>query len=170
MRDHWEEASILLTLLVDKIKGIDADGIDLRFTTGAIELLDSSKTSKFEDAMRNKRAQPRRGLYTDMNQSLGIILSSYLQRLEKKTKSTRLKDIERGSTVIVLTDGKWEGMLQKEAISRTIADFSNSLRQVQGLSLVRRPVSIEFISFGQDEQAISFLERLDHELKAQEIR
>ncbi|KAL8716475.1 MAG: hypothetical protein Q9225_006202 [Loekoesia sp. 1 TL-2023] len=169
MEQHWEEATTVLTTLMKKIKGIDADGVDLWFTTGSVQVRNCTKSSTFVEAMRDKSAMPRKGLHTDMNRSLGAILSSFLQQMKSKPKSTSLRAIERGFTLIVLTDGAWEGMRQKDTIDRTIAHFAQSLREVQGHSLLQRPVSIEFIRFGNDKQAIEYLERLDHDLKFEGI-
>ena len=169
MLEHWDEATTVLSTLMYMVKGIDKDGIDLWFTTGPVQLRNCTKSKQLVEGMKERGAMPRRGLHTDMNRSLGVILSSYLQQMKNKTKSTTLKEIERGFTLIVLTDGTWAGMRQEDAINRTISDFSERLRDIQGHSLIQRPVSIEFIRFGNDARANDFLKRLDHGLKNQEI-
>ncbi|KAG8525536.1 uncharacterized protein KY384_009180 [Bacidia gigantensis] len=170
MNEHWEEATTLLSALIYKTKGIDKDGVDLGFTTGSVQLHNCKTSKKLVEVMKTMGAMPRPGLHTDMNRSLAIILSSYLQRLKKTSSSTTLKDIERGFTLIVLTDGAWtDTQQQQDAIDRTILGFSRSLREIQGYSLVQRPVSIEFIRFGKDERANKSLKRLDFEPKDQDM-
>lgn len=163
MEEHWREATTVLTTLMTKIKEIDKDGIDLWFTTGPVQVHKSTKSKQLAEAMRNKSAMPSQGVHTDMSRPLGNILSSYLGQMKHKPWKN-LRDIARGFTLIVLTDGIWEGMRHEEAILRTIVDFTQSLRQIQGHSLVPRLVSIEFVRFGNDPHAIRVLEGLDKRL------
>lgn len=163
MEVHWYEATRLLEVLVKKAKGVDDDGMDLRFTTGVNSLDGENSAHQFVKSM--ERARPKTGLneraHTDLRSSLGDISEEYIRRLKRRSGSA--KDV----AVIILTDGVWKGMEDPEAVADHIRRFTDQLKNLQNLKL--RPFSIEFIQFGNDEAATKRLRYLDDYLHQQGI-
>ncbi|OBT67421.1 hypothetical protein VE03_03009 [Pseudogymnoascus sp. 23342-1-I1] len=154
MKPHWSHAKFLLKALLLKVAGQDEDGMDLTFTSGKTQVQDKKGESKFIKAMERPDAQPSLQIRTDMKQSLGEIFQKYLDTRRKGSKKL---------TLIVLTDGKWDGMEDKNGVDAKIITFAKQLNEIAG-SLEVRPVSIEFIQFGNDPDATSRLRRLDNHL------
>lgn len=153
MRPHWSNAKYLLETLLLKVAGQDEDGIDLTFTSGKAEVQHGKSKSEFLKAMKRAEAQPSLQIRTDMKKPLGEIFQIYLN--SRKWGNRKL-------TVIVLTDGKWDGMEDKNGVDAKIITFAKQLDKIGGLE--DRPVSIQFIQFGNDPDATSRLRRLDNHL------
>ena len=155
MSPYWYNAKYLLETLVLKATGQDNDGMDLSFTSGNVSVWNGDHVSKFTKAMNDPDAQPRLHMHTDMKKSLGDIFYNYSSEAKKR-------DI-KNLTLIVLTDGKWDGMDDKNGVDTKIIEFAKELQSIVG-NLKDRPVSIEFIQFGDDPNATSRLRRLDDDL------
>lgn len=160
MEAHWYEATQLLEVLVKKARGVDEDGMDLRFTTGNISLNGQSSAHEFVKSMHKARPMTRseERAHTDLRISLGDIGQEYLSKLKRRPD---VKDV----VVIVFTDGIWKGMEYPEAVADHIKQFAGQVEALQ--SLKHRPFSVEFIQFGNDEAATRRLRYLDdclHEL------
>jgi hypothetical protein len=174
MGDFWDEAAELLEVLVMKAKGLDPDGMDLSFTSGPINVRNKDDEKLFTEAMDNHNAKPNDTTPTDMSTPLGDILFSYLQDLKtgnksrdngnKKKKSSSSANERRKLTVIIFTDGIWDGMDNKAQVDNTIIDFSRELEKEVG-RLQKRLVSIEFVQFGNDPDATHRLRHLDNDLR-----
>ncbi|KFZ05322.1 hypothetical protein V501_08467 [Pseudogymnoascus sp. VKM F-4519 (FW-2642)] len=157
MSRYWANAKFLLETLILKAIGQDDNGMDLSFTFGNISVQNSNVVSKFTDAMDDQEARPRDHLHTDMKGSLGDIFYEYFQVAKKRGSWSK------NLTLIVLTDGKWDGMEDKNGVDTMIIEFGNQVQKIFG-NLKHRPVSIEFIQFGYDPNATSRLRRLDDDL------
>lgn len=155
MEAHWYEATQLLEVLVKKAKGVDENGMDLRFTTGDTSLNNQNSAPEFVKSMYRARPKTRskERAHTDLRSSLGDIWQDYLSKLRRRTAN--IKDV----VVIVLTDGIWKGMENPEAVADHIKLCTDQLKALQNLKL--RPFSIEFIQFGNDEAATKRLRYLD---------
>ena len=159
MARDWFQATFLLETLVMKAKGQDPDGMDLNFTTGSVNLGNKEKPSIFVAKM--KEGSPKSGVRTNIVESLGTIFNKYLTQLRNTRNEAR--DV----TLIVLTDGAWEGTTNKERVSDKIVEFLTQLeRQTYGLK--HRPFSIEFVQFGHDEEASRRLKYLDNFLREEQ--
>jgi hypothetical protein len=165
MGQHWGQATWLLTTLVMKAEGLDPDGTDLRFTMGTHELKRERRASAFEEAMKHADAIPRESDVTDIRVSLGKIFDQYLEGLRAQLRGLRAS---RALTIIVLTDGLWQGVEVKEEVDEQIVKFVRRVRELTNNVILRR-VSIEFIQFGKDPEATKRLRTLDDDLKAQGI-
>ena len=157
MDAHWFEATKLLKLLVKKTKGLDEDGMDLRFTTGKAALDNEKSPSRFVQKMQE--ARPKTALHerahTDLRKALGDIMLPYLQAW--KMNRQEIKD----KVIIVLTDGIWAGMEgNKSALVDLIRKFAAELNNYT-VGLKERPFGIEFIQFGRDPGATERLRYLD---------
>ena len=160
MAEFWDEAIYLLETLVMKAQGQDENGMDLAFFNGPIKLNGSNKPAKFKEKMEDPQARPSsgNGIHTDIRKPLGEIFFDYLQTVRGSRKRVRRL------TVIILTDGKWEGMANKHEVNNMIVDFAKKLERAQGNSLLARQVTFEFVRFGFDSDATHRLQQLDDEL------
>lgn len=163
MRQYWAWAKALLLILVAKSAGQDEDGLDLRFTLGQEKLENvKSAPSKWEKKM--KQAEPMDEARTNMKTPLHEILSQYLAHV-KQQKRLQPTKMYRKLALIILTDGIWAGMGKNQnAVNDIIVKFVRDLEAVVG-NLVDRPVSIEFVQFGDDPAATYRLRRLDTDMK-----
>jgi hypothetical protein len=167
MSPHWYKATYLLETLLLKAAGQDEDGMDLSFTSGNISVEGRRGESKFIKAMRDSDARPRQGIRTNMKKPLGEILDDYLQEaiyLREQRKLKKSVPKSKNLTLIILTDGMWEGMDDKDGVNDKIITFAKELKGVIG-NLKDRPVSIEFVQFGDDPDATYRLWRLDNDLE-----
>lgn len=165
MQPHWGEAKFLLETLVMKAEGLDPDGPDLRFTMGTHELKGERRASAFKDAMKHPDAIPRDSDVTDIRVSLGKIFDQYLEGLRAPWRGLNLS---RALTIIVLTDGLWQGVEVKEEVDEQIVKFVRRVKELTN-NVIPRRVSIEFIQFGKDPEATERLRKLDDDLKARGI-
>jgi len=137
MEDLWAEATFLLEVLVMKAKHLDKDGMDLYFTTGQPGVLKSNKHTDFAKIMNQDQYKPTVGKRTNMKQIIERLLREYLHNVEGQgVKNPGLKDL----TIIVLTDGKWEGMADSKDVETAIKSFDDDWKSVRGKEVKRRPV------------------------------
>jgi hypothetical protein len=146
-----------------KAKGQDKNGMDLYFTIGSVNVKKCDRKGPFSEAM--KMARPQDKMHTDIRTRLGIIFDGYCR--EAKINTTANKNA-RNLTIIILTDGIWAGTADKDEVRRKIVNFIDSLNNVVGTH-GNRPVSIEFVQFGDDPEATDRLRSLDNDLKWQGI-
>jgi hypothetical protein len=112
--------------------------------------------------MNSLEAKPTTIWRTDMSIKLTDVLFEWLNEFERNRQQGRAT---KSLTIIVLTDGKREGMALKPLeVDDMIVRFHERLREVAGAFLPKRPVSISFISFGHDPNSIYRLRRLDNDL------
>ena len=165
MGENWFEATELLDVLVKKAKGLDNNGMDLKFTTGNITLDGENSASKFRKRM--DAARPKMGLKerarTDLRSSMGSILHEYINRL-KHNPLAKVKDV----VLLILTDGIWAGMENKNAVGEQIKKFLIELKALN-YDLKLRPFGVEFIQFGNDDAATQRLRYLDDYLHTESI-
>lgn len=159
MEPHWDQAVYLLETLIMKATGQDENGIDLYFTNSHERLENGKDPQKFRNLMDDAKVRPTPNseIRTDMRMRLQDIFFKYL-------KAARVQHKIRKMTVIVLTDGLWEGMTDKYELEGVIANFWLDLKTAQRNIVQFRQVSIQFIQFGGDEDASYRLRRLDEEM------
>ena len=163
MKRHWAWTKFLLRTLVQKVAGQDENGLDLSFTLGQQKLENERSMSKRWER-RMKEAEPMSESRTNMKAPLHEILSGYLQRVKHQQRYQPTKQC-RKLTLIIMTDGVWAGMGKNQhAVNDIIVKFIHDLESLVG-DLVDRPVSIEFIQFGDDPEATYRLQRLDTDMK-----
>ena len=159
MARWWDDAIEALNVLVEKVAGQDKDGVDLSFTNGRVKLTNQKGGTKIKAAM--KEAQPDRLVGTNMSKALGDILSDYYSYVLERRKAPKKF---KGLTVIVLTDGIWEGMTNKAGVEDTVVNFLENLGDLIGHTMDRL-ATIELIQFGHDKDATHMLEQLEGNLK-----
>jgi hypothetical protein len=152
MKSYWREADELLGVLIDTAYGIDVDFSD---TNGQVQISGTNDKTKIQRAMKD--AEPQEWMRTDMRVAFGSLFAEYHRKLLDDSRSGRPL---RKMTVIVLTDGLWEGTLEKKDVNENIVDFVRKVFNIFG-TLEERPVTIQFIQFGQNIEATSRLRFLD---------
>ncbi|KAH9218138.1 hypothetical protein DL95DRAFT_521669 [Leptodontidium sp. 2 PMI_412] len=156
----WARATYLLETLLMKLEGMDENGMDLAFTFGPVTLQNKKSRADFMKAMGDARPPKDSVHATDMRQSLQIILDQYIAEVKKRH---RMKGEAKDLTILVLTDGIWEGTSDKERVDQTIVKFLQDFKDIKA-DLSLRPASIEFIQFGYDSNATFKLRQLDNNL------
>ena len=151
MVQHWADATKVLVTLAMKIGPLDEDGLDLVYTIGQDLGLQGVKgwdiVKKFENSMEcaGREILPR--YTTNMRETLQRLFDKY-QNMNKKM------------TLIILTDGLWQGCVSEgdveKLIVRFITDLGEKLKKWE-----TRWFSIQFVSFGDDEPALKRLQKLD---------
>ena len=172
MDRFWYEAMYLLETLIRKARNQDPDGMDLFFTSGSVKvegyesrmkIVKGFKDDRFTKAMKDPKARPALGHHTNPLTKMSEILDSYLDEVRRQ----KYRGIpHKKMTLIVLTDGLWEGMNDKEGVRNLIIQVVTKLREIIGdVKLNERPLSIQFIQFGDNPDAEYRLWSLDNQLK-----
>lgn len=156
MKPYWPAMRVALEILATMTGSHDKDGLDLEFTIGKNHNTSSASVRKLlhkfdkaqEEALR-PRDPSKSG--TDMATILDQIFSKYLLNTTKPM------------TLIVLTDGLWEGTISDVDVETSVVEFlGNAAIKKQSSNI--RWFSIEFVSFGQ--AGLKKLEALDDDLEA----
>jgi hypothetical protein len=161
MDPYWRAMRMVLEVLSTKIGKLDEDGLDLKFAISRRKVNNAKKDTLlacFDQASAEAQSRARehagRGLkqpeinsQTNMNITLSHIFNDYL------------KDSSKAMTLIVLTDGIWEGSPNQDERDKMIVDLLNHPKIKQR---VGRWFTIEFVSFG--EAGLATLNRLDNDL------
>lgn len=160
MADHWDEATFLLETLVMKAHGQDPDGPDLLFMNHSAELREQQNVRDFRKAMQAARPDKNGNVQSNIKNALQSIFNNYLEKVSKSSYKSSINAL----TIIVLTDGLWRGMNDQNEVIEKIEHFYQQLeKKMQGM-MQERQVSIQFIQFGDDEQARERLRRLDDDM------
>ncbi|KAI8951168.1 hypothetical protein F4801DRAFT_578708 [Xylaria longipes] len=159
MRKYLEHAKATLLVLAEKVVASDEDGVDLIFTFADNRLGRRNVKDpwgKFGRAMDSAGGRistdPQKPLATDMARTLGEVFQEYE---EKKTKQRM--------TLIILTDGVWEGSVQPNEVEEKIAKFFKDSKRTRTNGFEDRPFTIQFVSFGG--QATDRLNALDDDME-----
>ena len=160
MRKDWFQATYTLETLVMKAHGLDPDGMDLTFTTGKIKVEGKEEPKAFVQAMKD--GYPKEHVATNMVESLSKILNEYIRKLRSRDQTSSSTNTV---TLIVLTDGLWDGTTQKEHVKEKIVEFLQELERLRLNNIEFRPFSIEFVQFGHDADATRRLKDLDNFLR-----
>jgi len=170
MKSHWYEATFLLEVLIWRVLGYDSAGIQLLFTNPETEpSAGPNKKQTVESFLQRMRAAfPRSAtVKTKLRPSLSKIMNGYYENWGKPR------------TVLILTDGLWEGMAYEEDVEEWVkqavcelADLNPNTLQLstrdstekvwQNKFQESRPITFHFISFGHSRQGKNRLKRLDN--------
>ena len=158
MSEHWDQADILLELLVEKAAGVDKNGIDACFTCGNVKLKDEKVLKEFHKAMWREEVIPQPHVLTDMKAALGRVFAEHMHYL--RTHPGRKKHL----TLIIFTDGLWKGTSNPDDVTDKVANFIRAVTKQLG-TLEERPVSLQFVQFGHNRDATFRLQWMDDELR-----
>lgn len=160
MRDHWEAMKTTLLTLAMKIGPLDEDGLDLDFTCGEDNKVRGAKKwdirKQFRQSVDSAWSVLDPSDKTDMAETLARLFDTYMAGHLKKRQ-----------TLIILTDGLWEGSKDRNAVEKEIARHINAMRKKLGRR-EHRWFTIQFVSFGQDREALDRLRDLDDKLRGLE--
>ncbi|KAI8624441.1 hypothetical protein F5Y19DRAFT_467790 [Xylariaceae sp. FL1651] len=155
-------ATYLIRILVWRALGYDEDGMELYFTNkrprAQVEQKVNQNVADFVRAMDAGKpsAHP--------SQSSGTITAA-LQEIFSRYNST---PNPKPMTIIVLTDGIWETVMHETAVDAMIKQQINELtwsgHDNKDLS-VSRPITFQFIRFGDHPDGMKRLERLDNQIE-----
>jgi hypothetical protein len=160
MRPFWSEVTFLLPILVLKAKHQDPDGPDFFFTCSKDNLRKTEDVRKVQRKL--KEAAPRDNVKTDMAASLLTLFEDYFRRW-RMYNSGQTNIEPRFETIIVLTDGLWEGMRHSQRVLEEVRNFYGNFKKTVGrdLDAKTRELSIQFVQFGNNANAEARLRRLD---------
>lgn len=156
MKPHWKNVTVTLLALAMKIGPLDKDGLDVVYTVGDSSCNRSNVSqwsipSEFGQSMKEAQREIETGDRTDMATTLKKLFDRY-------------KNMSKKQTLIILTDGLWEGSNSKEDVETAITSFITDVKR-QLKKYEPRWFSIQFISFGHDPVALDRLRGLDDDLK-----
>ncbi|KAF6804009.1 Dual specificity protein kinase TTK [Colletotrichum musicola] len=182
MSTWWTQATDLLEVLVWRALGYDDDGMELYFTNPDTNPKASIKESRkqsvkmFTKAMELAEPDEKGSLPcpTTILPELERIINTYT-----RAKTSRSKIQPRKMTIIVLTDGIWPGMHNEHTLDFYLRSAFHNLRDLHGdLTYIApgqnhgrqdiseiKPVTIQFVQFGDDSKATERLRRLDDDMK-----
>lgn len=154
MRPQWKRAKLVLETLAMKVGPLDENGLDLLFAIGQEYGKENVKgfdiPTVFRAAMDEAQApELDRSLLTPMAQKMNSILAEYRNDMSKKL------------TIIVLTTGEWEHGNVPDDVERVIAENLRNMSALLRDFYSERWCTIEFVSFGDNEQALQRLKDLD---------
>ncbi|QDS74920.1 hypothetical protein FKW77_004200 [Venturia effusa] len=164
MGAHWQDVVFTLETLYLKLDGLDENGVDLIFTDRAKsacnknELKKSSGRTLLVRSMYDAQPAAPDAIEERVRTNMKEVLSPIFQRYLTSRQNKRM-------TLIVLTDGVWEGSTTEEGVAEKIRDFYQSWH---GKSRVveDRWFSIQFVSFGDNATALRRLQVLDDDMAA----
>lgn len=178
MTKHWGHAKDLLDVLVWRSFDYDDNGMELYFTNPDTELdVRESRAQTIEEFKKKmEKADPkkeRREVKTNILPELMRIINPYYSAMVSKNPPKK-------KTIFVLTDGVWSGMNFEYTVDVAIKSMFHMLRDLhKDLPLLDsshppersnelsqiRPITIQFIQFGNDVKGGERLRRLDDDLK-----
>lgn len=150
MEPHWEWLIKVVEALTYILKEVDPNGLDLSFTVCSEKLTTKRTTSLVE--LVESRSKLLKGS-TDMKLRLSGILDTYQTELEKP--KTFFRNSVLPMNLYVLTDGIWEPNCD------AAGPITNLVNKLNKLHKGRVQVGIQFISFGNNAEAIHRLNILD---------
>lgn len=159
MVEHWPLLKFVAETLSRKVAGLDQSGIDLKFTIKGhafdkINLVGDRGRRDLAKAIDRARPCPASSKDHFVATNMDQILRNTFQEWRNSSK--------RATTMIILTDGLWEGTIPRDAIDKTILTFAKDELHKKHAS---RHFSIGFIRFGN--AGMKRLERLDDDLCSQ---
>jgi hypothetical protein len=168
MEQYWDDVEDAVSLLTYILKRYDKNGIELRFTIDSTRF--KAKTSReFVHAVKQRRPRKLHGgannelfSISNMGAQLQLITDDYRNELDaqhgyiqKFGPLARFHKVKK-TIVYVLTDGKW----QKE--SPVEAPIVSLIRTIVHNRFPDNQFGVQFIRFGNDQQGIDRLQRLDN--------
>jgi hypothetical protein len=193
---HWKQIQHWIHVLVWRSLGYDDNGMELYFSDpdrDQIRVMENPRQEikLFDEA--TKLATPQKPVdggelvATDLAPKLKEIAVAWSKANLKKSKSPT-----KGKTVLILTDGVWDGMQDEYGMDTTVLHILDDLitnhqhvtieeyraahdgrdlptsevrAEVIRYLEKHRPITLQFIQFGRDEKGATRLRRLDDGLK-----
>ncbi|KAK7708019.1 hypothetical protein SLS64_006841 [Diaporthe eres] len=156
MLSHWNNLKTTLLALAMKIGSLDKDGLDLVYTCGNTHNVKGAKGWDIPKAFGQSIDRAR----SIMDQQDETNIEETLSKCFDTHSATNMSQRQ---TLIVLTNGLWEGSKDWDSAEKEIARYVDALRG-NLKKREKRWFTIQFISFGQDQKALKRLEELDDNL------
>lgn len=169
MYKHWGNVLLLFESMAYVVKPYDANGVELLFTCGGPRR--PRKFKKIKDLMaeaqkykpRPPPRDPKDWEWTDMQANLGPEIEKYGEKLERAKRRPFWPKVQR-KVIYVLTDGCWQpGSDIKWYIEKVVAVLDECKKD-------DKQFGIQFIQFGEDEEARQRLEQYDYGLNLSRYR
>jgi len=151
MKPYWKSLTRVVEALTYILKYVNPNGLDLSFTICGETLKKNPKATSLVNMVKS-RSELLKGT-TDMNLRLSEILETYQTELEKP--KTFLRKSVLPMNLYILTDGIWEPNCD------AAGPITNLVNKLNKLHKGRVQVGIQFISFGNNAEAIDRLNILD---------
>jgi len=158
MREDWDELCRLFDIMGYLVKKSDDDGIDLYFTMSA-EKHNSKNVSALVDIAKNKKNYLQ-GI-SNINGRLDYILGQYCRSLQNEVDMRRGRardapgDDIKPLSVYVFTNARWDKRSSPKPAIAKVVDC------LIALGYPPWQVGIQFISFGNDPEALKRLGEYD---------
>jgi hypothetical protein len=153
MEPHWKRLTKVFEALSYILKYVDPNGLDLSFTICSETLKKMKKTSKLINMVKS-RSENLKGT-TDMKLRLTEILDTYQSELEKPKSFFGKPKPVLPMNLYILTNGVWEPNCD------AAGPIKNLVSKLNKLDKGRVQVGIQFISFGNNLEALERLDNLD---------
>ena len=150
MKAHEADVKRTLDILAYLVKDSDPDGLELFFTCSKQKFKEKNPSKLVAGFAKNTP----RGL-TDIRIRLSSIIDDYIKGFDRKWYKKVFKPI-RSLNIYVLTDGIWQPNTDLRPPIRRLIDKLEKNGQYQ--------VGIQFISFGNNSEALKRLDDLDDNL------
>jgi hypothetical protein len=150
MKSHEAEVKRILEILAYLVKDSDPDGLDLYFTC-------SKRKFREKDPVKlvSKFASNIPGGLTEIRRSLSLIIDNYIKGFDRNKLRKLFRPI-RSLNIYVLTDGIWQPNTDLTPPIQRLVQKLNDNGKYQ--------VGIQFISFGNNVEALKRLDELDDKL------
>jgi hypothetical protein len=161
MAKHWPRVRDLVAVLVTLLHGQDDDGMELYFTSSTKKYGPYSEPKDFVDRINEKKPKEKEeeNVQKQTEDDIREVLFHILNLVGKPT-------YERKLTLIILTDGIWKDISQKRTVANGIVHWLERWEDRQSLKdmLRQRGLSIQFVQFGDDEDATREFDYMDNRL------
>ena len=162
MATYRSEVEGVLEVLGYMVTKLDPDGVDMFFTTSNISI---KRCKDPQSLLRKLKAASFNG-NSNMELRLGRLLHDYEMRLDNQKNSIRKisnvfrsLDLHRRRNIYVLTDGLWQPGCNVVAVIGSMVD-----KLEQQHIAHKHQIGIQFIRFGDNQDAKVLLRHLDDEL------
>ena len=160
MKPHWASLNLLTRLLTYMLKSADPDGIELRFFNNPT-VVRTNKSRKILDTLSTLKPEGR----TDFHVTIAPLFERFASAAEMDVKRSRgvprSKQTLRPTSVYIFTDGK---------CLHDVYDIAETFKQVsqrlQAANFGPTHIAAQFITFGQDAEALNRLQSLDEALES----
>ncbi|KAK2044196.1 hypothetical protein LZ31DRAFT_566008 [Colletotrichum somersetense] len=177
-----QPATHLLKVLVWRSLGYDDNGMELYFTNPDTEpkaTIGESLSQNLEHFTRAMKAADPNMTKSRAEVVDTTIIPELTRIINTYTRAKASKHPPRKKTIIILTDGIWKGMRIEHTIDVYLRSVFNELKDLHGdLPYIQpekrqepvdifkiRPVTIQFVQFGDDPRATARLRRLDDDMR-----
>lgn len=153
MAEHWDAATDLLETLVLKTQDQSRNEPGLAFFTGEVQL----KHGRDAPAFRHQMQSVSPSNLTNARSALEPLFRNFVDGARRDDD----KQLIRALTVVVLTDGLWEGTPDPNEITQALVQWDRLLKEAIRIEGCPRLFTIHFLQFGDSARANARLRGLD---------